>query len=246
MLERRMIDIFDKAIGVSVQMGRAMILSKAREKIDRFNKLGVHYNVVVNHVYDERRSFPDLFDADYLPYLVAALISFEMERMMGQGAERKYDVTAGGFATILHRKLTVIKSKIEHLTKISLVDVDLEEERENIESAYRELSAGGLGGLNQRGDDFHVGATKILHFLNPELFLIVDSNAARAFRTSHGVTYQNTTQPGYSSAKYMKCMELAKADIKSFGVKEFCALEPGIPIARIYDKLTFATGSGWF
>lgn len=225
-----------------------MILSREREKIDRFNKLGVHYNIVANHVYEKRKSFPDLFGADYLPYLVAALISFDMERMMGQGAEKKYDVTAGGFATTLRKKLSVIKPKIEHLTKISLVDVDLKRETENIESAYDELAAGGAEGLNQRkkGDDFHVGATKILHFLNPELFLIVDSNAAWAFRDSHGVTYRNTTQPGYSSARYMKCMEFAKADIKSFGVKEFCALEPGMPMARIYDKLTFATGSGWF
>ena len=223
-----------------------MILSRAQEKIDRFNKLGLHYNIVANHVYEKRKSFPDLFDIGYLPYVVAALISFEMERMMGQGAENKYDTTRGGFATKLHKKLSVVKSKIEHLTKISLVDVDLNRERENIESAYNELSASGAGGINQRGEEFHVGATKILHFLNPELFLIVDSNAARAFRGSHGVTYRNTTQPGYSSSKYMSCMAFAKDDITSFGVREFCALEPGMPMARIYDKLTFATGSGWF
>jgi hypothetical protein len=162
-----------------------MILSRAREKIDRFNKLGVHYNIVANHVYEKRKSFSDLFGADYLPYLVAALISFDMERMMGQGTEKKYDVTTGGFATRLHKKLTAIKPKIEHLNKINLVDVDLEGEQENIESAYKELSARGADGLNQKGGDFHVGTTKILHFLNPELFLIVDSNAAQAFSQCH-------------------------------------------------------------
>jgi len=223
-----------------------MILSRAREKIDRFNKLGVHYNIVANHVYEKRMSFPDLFGTDFLPYLVAALISFEMERMMGHGAEKKYDVTAGGFATTLHKKLTVIKPKIEQLTKISLVDVDLERERENIGAAYDALSSSKADGLNQKGGDFHVGATKILHFLNPELFLIVDSNAARAFRDSHGVTYQKTTQPGYTSEKYMKCMSIAQTDIRQTEPENFRALEPGTPMARIYDKLTFATGSGWF
>ena len=223
-----------------------MILSRAREKIDRFNKLGLHYNIVANHVYEKRKSLPDLFDADYIPYLVAALISFEMERMMGTGAGKKYDVAAGGFASALRNKLTAIKPKIEPLTKISLVDVDLEEERENIESAYKELSTGGTGGLNQNGADFHVGATKILHFLNPELFLIVDSNAARAFRAFHGINYRSATQPGYTSEKYMRCMAIAQTDIGKKGLEAFRALEPGTPIARIYDKLTFATGSGWF
>ena len=222
-----------------------MILTKAREKIDRFNKLGVHYNIVANYVYEKRKLLAKLFDAGYLPYLVAALICFDLERMMGQGAEKKYDVMARGFATKLHEKLSIIKPKIRHLTEINLVDIDLQREKGNIEAAYKELSAGGKGGLNQRKGEFHVGATKILHFINPELFLIVDSNAARAFKRNHGINYRNTTQPGYTSEKYIHCMSCAKADIIAFGLKNFCTLEPKMPIARIYDKLTFATGSNW-
>ena len=98
-------------------------------------------------------------------------------------------------------------------------------------------------GVNQKGGGFHVGATKILHFINPEAFIIVDSNAARAFRRSHHVSFRNTTQPGYSIDKYIDCMECSKSDILRYGVEEFCALEEGVPITRIYDKLTFMTGS---
>jgi len=65
-----------------------MILTKAREKIDRFNNLGVHYNIVADYVYERRRLTTEFFGPDYLPYLVAALISFDMERMMGKGAEK--------------------------------------------------------------------------------------------------------------------------------------------------------------
>jgi hypothetical protein len=222
-----------------------MILKKAREKIDRFNKLGVHYNIVSNYVYYKRKLLDDLFDTDYLPYLVAALISFDLERMMGKGAERKYDIMAGGFATLLHEKLCNIKSKIYHLNDVNIVNIDLKKEMGNIENAYNELCVGGKGSLNQKGGEFHVGATKILHFINPELFLIVDSNAARAFKACHGINYRNTTQPGYTSEKYISCMAFAKADIIAFGQKDFCALDPGTPMARIYDKLTFATGSDW-
>ena len=222
-----------------------MILKEAREKIDRFNKLGVHYNIVSNYVYKKRKLLDELFDTDYLPYLVAALISFDLERMMGKGSENKYDIMAGGFATLLYEKLCNIKSKIAHLNDINIVDIDLKYEIGRIEDAYNELSASGKGGLNQKGGEFHVGATKILHFINPELFLMVDSNAARAFNRYHGITYRNTTQPGYTSEKYISCMSCAKADIIAFGQKEFCELEPGMPMARIYDKLTFATGSDW-
>lgn len=221
-----------------------MILTKAREKIDRFNNLGVHYNIVADYVYERRRLTTELFGPDYLPYLVAALISFDMERMMGKGAE-KYDIMAGGFATRLHEKLSRIEPKLRHLTDVHLTDIDLQREKTNIKAAYQELSTGGIKGLNQRQGEFHVGATKILHFINPELFLIVDSNATRAFKINHGISYRNTTQPGYTSEKYIQCMSCAKSDIIDYGLKNFCSLEPGTPIARIYDKLTFATGYDW-
>lgn len=222
-----------------------MILSKAREKIERFNKLGVHYNIVADYVYQRRKLTTEFFDTEYLPYLVAALISFDMNRMMGKGAENKYDIMAGGFATKLHEKLSRIKPKLRHLTDVNLTDIDLQNEKDNIKDAYQELSTGGIEGLNQKQGEFPVGATKILHFINPELFLIIDSNATRAFKLNHGISYRNTTQPGYTSEKYIQCMSCAKSDIIDYGLKNFFSLEPGTPIARIYDKLTFATGSDW-
>lgn len=221
-----------------------MILTKAREKIDRFNNLGVHYNIVADYVYKKRRSTTELFSPDYLPHLVAALISFDMERMMGRGAG-KYDIMAGGFATRLHEKLSRIEPKLRHLMDVHLTDIDLQNEKSNITAAYQELSPSGIESLNQTQRQFHVGATKILHFINPELFLIVDSNATRAFKLSHGISYRNSTQPGYTSEKYIQCMSCAKSDIIGYGLKNFRSLEPGTPIARIYDKLTFATGSDW-
>jgi hypothetical protein len=37
-------------------------------------------------------------------------------------------------------------------------------------------------------------------------------------------------------------LKLAAEDITKYGINNFQALEPGIPITRIYDKLTFITG----
>ncbi|MBI5746327.1 MAG: hypothetical protein HZA13_04930 [Nitrospirae bacterium] len=222
-----------------------MILDNAQEKIYRYNQLCVHYNLVADAVYKARSKYNDLFDTHYLPFLVAALIAFDLGRMMGKGDERRYDPEMNGFAQQLREKLKGIRPSFQHLTTVRLCDVNLLEEQDNIITAYRYLAAGGNDSLNQTGDGFHVGATKLLHFINPELFLIVDSNAARAFRMTHNINYQNTTQPGYSAEKYIKCLELAKADINKFGITAFCSLEDDTPMARIYDKLSFATGSNW-
>ncbi|MGB9294355.1 MAG: hypothetical protein WCB64_13680, partial [Desulfobaccales bacterium] len=221
-------------------------LSNALEKIKRYNQLCVHYNLAADGVYRERASIKDLFGTDYLPYIVAALISFDLGRMMGPGPEERYDLHANGFARNFYSKLQHIKLSIGHLLDVRLCNANLSSEKANIIVAYDELASAGKNSLHQERKQFHVGATKILHFINPELFVIIDSNTARAFRASHGIRYLDSTQPGYSAEKYFNCLEYAKTDLINFGVKEFCSLEKGSPMARIYDKLSWATGAGWF
>ncbi len=63
-----------------------MIILGASEKIRHFNKIGVHYNLVADAVYKLRNSLPDPFDSQYMPYIIAALVSFDMGRMMGPDA----------------------------------------------------------------------------------------------------------------------------------------------------------------
>ncbi len=43
------------------------------------------------------------FSLEYRPYIVAALISFDMARMMGKGVEQKYDKRMKGFAYKLNQ-----------------------------------------------------------------------------------------------------------------------------------------------
>jgi hypothetical protein len=222
-----------------------MIISNASSKIARFNATGYHYNFVAERIYAYRKQCPDPFGADYLPYIVAGLISFDIGRMMGLGSEQKYDISKNGFATKMFNKLRVLNGFIGHLVDKSILDTDFNKEKDKIKHAYDILSNKGRDGLHSDIEkSFHVGATKILHFLNPEFFIIVDSNAARAFHEFHDVPFKNTTQPGYTAELYVKCMRHAQQDITTFGVYNFQDLEPGCPIARIYDKLTFATGSG--
>ncbi len=224
-----------------------MILKNATRKVARYNEVCLHYNLVANQIYEKRFvDDTDPFDKSFLGYIVAGLISFDIGRMMGKGLVAKYEIEAGGFASRLNSKLQEIRPLLDPSMNLNLTQMDLQQNSRAIEAAYNTLSAKGNGALHDNQTKFfHVGATKILHFLNPRLFIIVDSNAARAFRGAHNLPFKNTTQPGYSAPLYIKCIECAQKDILTYGLEQFQALEPSIPITRIYDKLTFVTGSKW-
>lgn len=217
------------------------ILKNAPQKTSRFNDMGLHYNLVAEQV-DKKRlaGAGSPFDEPFLPYIVAGLISFDMGRWMGK---EPYDLDDNGFAARLQRKLRQLEPMLEPLLRLGLPETDLEKHSHAIEEAYELLSEKGAEALHSTpASRFHVGATKILHFLNPNLFIIIDSNASRAFKCAHGVRFSNTTQPGYSAERYFECMQHAKHDIAAYGSRKFQALDPDTPITRIYDKLTFITG----
>ncbi len=85
-----------------------MILFNAHDKIKRYNQLCVHYNLVAKGVYVARAPMNDFFGTDFLPYIVAALISFDLGRMMGKGLENKYDINHNGFARRLLKSSNIL------------------------------------------------------------------------------------------------------------------------------------------
>jgi len=216
------------------------ILEDASKKIARFNNEGLHYNLVADAIHREHNRIGNPFNPSFLPYIIAGLVSFDMGRMMG---EKKYSLN-GGFASRLCSKLQEIRPLLEPIINLNLVLVDLQKNCEVIKKAYSILSARSANALHaDQNKAFNVGATKILHFLNPELFIIVDSHAAKAFRYAWRLPFKTATQPGYSADLYLECMKRARSDISNYGLSRFQALEPSTPITRIFDKLTFVTGS---
>jgi len=222
-----------------------LILKNAKKKIEKFNRIGLHYDLVAKAVYEKRQLCADPFSQSFTRYVIAGLISFDIGRMMGT-AERAYDFKGKGFGSRLKSKLEQIKEMLEPLMNLSLTEIHLQQHRHRIVNAYVILSDNGEDALSGNSKKhFYVGASKILHFLNPALFIIVDRNAAVAFRKCHGIEFKKSTQPGYSAQKYVKCMECAQEDIQKYNRAHrqgFETLEQGTPIARIYDKLTFITG----
>lgn len=160
-----------------------MIIDDVERKIERFNEIGLHYNLVADQIYVKRfAQGTDPFSVAYLSYVMAGLIVFDMERMMGASFE-KFDFNGKGFAYRLSTKVKQISQELRPLMNVNLTDeINLQQHGSAIINAYNVFSPKGNGGFNEK-KDFHVGATKVLHFLNPHLFIIVDKYAARAFST---------------------------------------------------------------
>ena len=59
------------------------IVAGAKAKIERFNSIGLHYNLAADAVYKKRSSLNSPFNKQYLQYIIAGLIAFDMGRMMG-------------------------------------------------------------------------------------------------------------------------------------------------------------------
>ena len=76
-----------------------MLLSNAKGKLDRFNRFGLHYNLVAQGAYKKLKRVDSPFSTEYRPFIIAALISFDMGRMMGSGLAQKYDPKQEGFAS---------------------------------------------------------------------------------------------------------------------------------------------------
>jgi hypothetical protein len=223
----------------------AMLLKRASTKITKFNRYCLHYNLVADAAYGKLKDGSNPFSSAYRPYIVAALITFDMARMMGNGVEQKYNNKIEGFASKLNQKMKKIQPHLKHVIEKDMSEWDPKKHSRKIEACYDILSKGGHNGLHGKEYNFHVGATKILHFINPNYFPIIDSNAVKALRELHAVPYKKSTQPGYSAERYVQSISVVKSIIETYGKDRFQNIEPGTPIMRVFDKLTFSYGNNW-
>ncbi len=219
-----------------------MILTDVANLIAEYNRSALHYDLVAREIYQARARLRNPFSEEYQLYILAGLIVFDMARMMKQGAKGWYDPTPESFAAWLRDMLRLLQKPFREIADLSLHQISFEAYAATIENAYKVLSLPDEGVLSTASTAFHVGATKILHWIAPDLFIIVDRNTARAFEAQYRVGYRNTTQPGYTAEKYLKCLRHAQNETVTYGYEKLCSHEPGTPIARIFDKVAFIAG----
>lgn len=203
------------------------ILSNCEDKLREYERLGLHYELVAKGIYAQRQSLATPLSAEYAPYILAGLVAFDMGRSLGDRGEFLANLTA---------KMENLRVLVESLVDGDLATADLSRHQPAIISAYEDLRD--LTGQRK----FHVGATKILHWISPALFLMIDRNAAAAFADQGYVSFARSTRPGYSGEKYVKCLRAAQEEIGEYGQIPFNRLDPSSPSARTFDKIAFITG----
>jgi len=216
-----------------------MILDRAEIAVAEYNRGGLHYNLVADAIYPARETM-NPFSAEYEPYIIAGLIAFDMRRTMGDGD--KYEANGTGFRARVRAKMRSVRERLKGVPLVCLRQIELASFDNEIKEAYDCLAASGEGALNGRPAEFQVGATKILHWIAPAVFIMLDRNVASAFREHHAVKFDKGTQPGYTAEKYFSCLHYAQVEIEAYGYERFRRLEPATPLARLFDKVSFVAG----
>ena len=194
-----------------------MILDQAIEKIRHFNSIGIHYEAVYHHVMAKRQEIKEIFNPDFIDNITAGLISFDMQRMMG--SSKYMSDGKDSWASKVQKKLSSHQATLQEYRSLSLQNIDLSKTaiRNDILIIFNELSKSGKDGLNRRkpSERFPVGASKILHFLIPDLFIIVDSNARRELAKFHGIKESRKFDGEY----YLDAMEAYQKELKTWAKK---------------------------
>jgi hypothetical protein len=217
-----------------------MLLTDVTERLQDYERSGLHYHLAAVEIYAKRKKISDVLSSSFQPYIIAGLISYDMARNIGTDP---YVV----FAERLKKKLEELRPILAPLTLLSLATVNLDEHKKAIQLAFDTLSECGPNGLHVKHDShFYVGATKILHWLNPELFLIIDSYIATAFHHNPNkdecIEIIRHGSPMYSSETYIKCLFLAQREIQEYGEESLRKDGYGLPLTNIYGNVAFQYG----
>lgn len=230
-----------------------MILDNAAEKVDAFNSTGIHYEAVYHYVIRRRQELNKLLHPNFIDDITAGLISFDMQRMMG--SEKYLFDGKKSWASKLQKVLSPHKQTLQGFRSHTIQDVDFTDQnfKKKIIDIFNELSKSGSQSLSLRKESerFPVGASKILHFLIPDLFIIVDSNARRELAIFHGIKKSRKFDGDlYFSAmkKYRDELDVWKSKSGDNNFHKLLKLDSShkkfagvrtTPLPRIIDKCTF-------
>ena len=215
------------------------VLQNAKAKIERYNKTKIFdekYNKAYHDLLMAREKNICLVDENggvsdsHLSIVERTLIAFEMKahgQMDSQFKEKlrnKLENNEIRKFLRLFREFTVLSPQIWNLKKETGI-------------LFEELASKEKG-LDANGNHFGVGAAKIMNFLFPELFVIMDSNVRLGLELSEFSTFKN----------YWQIMTICHEELEEWQ-SEFGTLENIIhldnqptTLPRIFDKCAFVMG----
>jgi hypothetical protein len=212
-----------------------MLLTDVSDRLQAYERDGLHYHLAASCVYEARKRIGDAFSAEFRPYIIAGLLVYDMGRLLGKAPYQK-------FSDRLARKLAQVQPLIAPFMQSSLASVDLATAQAPISQAYELLAARGTGALNvQSTSAFDVGASKVLHWLNPELFLIIDRKIAQTLYPLiyPGSRFHLIRSSDYSADFYLRCLTYAQREIVAYGEEQLRRDARELPLTNIYGNIAF-------
>lgn len=222
-----------------------IIFENVGEKTKCYNKLrrAKNYNDAYKKILNARKGSSSLVNEDgsvseeSLKVIEGVLRSFGMGRQMGSIFLEKLSNKLKG---------NELKSILKKLRNMRIGSEEWTNAKDDIRKLYNELSNGGRDSLDAKGKRFDVGATKIMNFIFPELFVMVDSNVAKTLDQlglikirRKGSTYD------FSFEIYWQVMKICKMELEEYrkrhgNLQSLLDMddEP-TALTRIFDKCTF-------
>jgi len=193
------------------------------------------YNYAYKRVLEARKGNSCLVDEDgnvsgkSLKVIEQTLSDFEMDRQMGVGFSKK-----------LKKKLenNEIRAVLNKFRNVRIDSPNLNEFKLDAKKLFKTLSSSGENGLSARQDSFEVGATKIMNFLFPELFVMVDRYVKKALHKSGSLPFR----------KYWDIMMICRQELEEW--KELHGTIDNLleldtkptTLTRVFDKCAFVMG----
>lgn len=216
------------------------VFENVAEKINKYNSYDTkckagRYNSAYRRVLNARGEQSSLVDEDgildekSLIIIEDALRAFDMDRQMDDQ-----------FRDRLKKKLNDVNTKIllKEFRKFTVLFPKIEEIKSDTQDFFETLSAVDQDGLSSRGDRFGVGATKIMNFLFPELFVMADQWVMKGLHKT-GPIY-----PWKCWSIMMICRrELTEWEESHGDLESLIELDKKpTTLTRIFDKCAFVMG----
>jgi len=223
------------------------IFESLTEKIKGYDRQrkGKQYNSAYRRVLNARAGSSSLVD-EY------GNVSEQSLRVIEEGL-RKFEMARFGkmdkkFRDRLKNKLQrqSVREVLKKFRNIQIESQEWQEYKDDVEKLYNALSAGGSDGLSADGKQFDVGATKIMNFLFPELFVIVDKNVTKTLTELGliGIPRKGGTYD-YSFDSYWQIMQICYRELEQcvrlYGdIQNLLEFDKKpTTLTRIFDKCAF-------
>lgn len=159
-----------------------------------------------------------------------ALMAFDMYRQLG--AIKSPQSTAR--LANLRRLLTSHAPQLRKLLSKQLSSTCIARQSVTLRSLFDDLSATGYVVPGKR---FPVGTSKALHFMNPELFMIIDKRvASKLHRHTKALP---SLASNYTGGDYVLALTVVSRQLSAYGITRLRRLQPAQPLMRIVDKILF-------